>query len=118
MQRFRLSCSRGPYLTFADVHERPGTLLDCPVKHDTLAKWAVVIRSHMVRGVEGVQETSQAQAGMHWKQLPSEVLRSFRILREKVGTRGRAKYIRDGKERNGTESGHAVLTLWNELKVT
>lgn len=67
-------------LSFPDVDEGARPLLDRPVQNDPLPERAQVVRPHVVRCVQGVEQPRETQARVHREQLFPEVLWGFRIL--------------------------------------
>lgn len=70
-------------LALADVDEGACSLLDGPVQHDALAEGAQIVRPHVVRRVQRVEQSREPQAGVHGEELLAEVLRCLGVLQKK-----------------------------------
>lgn len=67
-------------LPLSDVDERASSLLDSPVQHHPLAKGALVLGPHVVRRIQGIEESGEPKGRVHRKQLLPKILWGFRIL--------------------------------------
>jgi len=64
----------------------------CLFQHDTFAKGTAIFGAHVVRRIDGWQQTGKLQVGVHGEKVASQVLRAFGVLQdachEGVGIRG------------------------------